>query len=279
MTIRVDLHVHAKVSKTIPFRIQDFERTVRRAREVGLQGFALTEHFHSIDYWDTMNELVRRYPYSHGRYTVDFGFHVLSSTELTVSDGADIIVIGDLDALASFDKQFHPRLSDGHFPRLSDIYEPAKQAGVILIGAHATREGKRLVDVGDGGMAGLDAIEVNGKDMGQSEGAVQAEIEEIAARLGTPIVGSSDAHLWAQVGVQRTILPLPELTLEGLRGCISEGLTAPEARPGTAHTVRLCQMHKRLVKASIRAREGQHPPLRHTRSNVAARARRALVRS
>jgi hypothetical protein len=127
-------------------------------------------------------------------------------------------------------------------------------------------------------MAGLDAIEVNGKDMGQSEGFVQAEIEQIAARLGKPIVGSSDAHLWAQVGVQRTEVPLPELSLEGLRGCIAEGLTAPESTPGTARTVRMCQTHKRLIKASIRAREKQHPALRHTRT-FAMRSSRRLVRS
>jgi hypothetical protein len=148
----------------------------------------------------------------------------------------------------------------------------------MLIGAHPTREGKRLVDAGDGTMAGLDAIEVNGKDMGQSDGAVHEDITVIAARLGKPTVGSSDAHLWAQVGVQRTIVPLPELTLDGLRGCLGEGLTKPESTPGTARTVRLCQTHKRLIKASIRVREQEHPPCRHTRT-VSLRTRRVLVRS
>lgn len=57
MTIRVDLHVHAKVSKTIPFQMEAFQRAVRRAMEVGLNGFAITEHFHSTDFWEGVAHL------------------------------------------------------------------------------------------------------------------------------------------------------------------------------------------------------------------------------
>jgi hypothetical protein len=252
MTIRVDLHVHAKVSKTIPFEMESFSRTVRQAMRVGLNGFALTEHFHSIDFWKAVSQLVDKHPYRNGRLTITPWFHVLTGTELTVSDGADIIVIGTLDNLAKFDRQFRPKLSDGNLPRLADIFEPARDADLVLIGAHPTREGKRLVDVGEELMSKLDALEVNGKDM--ASGFVHDDILARAKRIKKPVVGSSDAHLWPQVGVQRTLLPLKEVTQEGLREAIRKHKTRPESTKQTRHIVGLCQTHKKIIKASLHAR-------------------------
>lgn len=255
--------------------MESFSRTVRQAMRAGLNGFALTEHFHSCDYWDAVATLVDRYAYRNGRLTITPWFHVLTGTELTVSDGADIIVIGTLDNLAKFDRQFRPKLSEGNLPRLADIFEPARDADLVLIGAHPTRDGKRLVDVGEDLMSKLDALEVNGKDMaGRS---VHADIVARARRIGKPVVGSSDAHLWPQVGVQRTVLPGPELTQEGLRNALAGKKTRPESTQVTRRIVGLCQIHKKLVKASLHVRSrgvhGRPVPgyvSRVTRPSVAA---------
>lgn len=256
MAIRVDLHVHSKVSKTIPFQMEDFVRTVRQAMRAGLNGFASTEHFHSSDFWKAAGEMLAKFPYGDGRFTIAPGFHVLSGTELTVAEAADIIVIGPLDALAQFDRQFTPRLSEGHFPHLASIFGPARDAGVVLIGAHPTREGKRLVERELELIAQLDALEVNGKDMAQ--GHVQPEIENWAAKTGLPVVGSSDAHIWPQVGVQRTLMPGEEFTQAGLRAALSAGETQPEAHERGHRVVHICQRHKRIVKARIAAWHAQH---------------------
>jgi hypothetical protein len=252
MTIRVDLHVHSKVSKTIPFRPEAFRRTVGRAMQVGLDGFAITEHIHATDFWDNMELLARRYGYRDGHLFVAPGFNVITGTEVTVADGADIIVIGPLDALHRFDSRFPRRLSSGHFPLLADMIEPARAEELVLIGAHPTRPGKRLVDVGNELLGKLDALEVNGKDM--ASGPVEGTIKHLANQADRPVVGSSDAHLWPQVGVQRTLMPLPELTQDGLRAVIGAGRTAPESTPNTRRLVGMCQTHKRLIKASIQSR-------------------------
>jgi histidinol phosphatase-like PHP family hydrolase len=264
MTIRVDLHVHAKVSKTIPFQMEAFQRATRRAMEVGLHGFAITEHFHSTDFWDGIDALARRYDYRDGQLHVARGFNVLTGTELTVSDGADIIVIGPIESLQGFDERFSGRLSRGYFPKLAEVIDPARAEGLVLIGAHPTREGKRLVDVGEKLLGRLDALEVNGKDMASRR--VDSEIIRLSRRVSRPTVGSSDAHLWPQVGVQRTAVPLSELTQEGLRGALAAHATRPESTPYTPRIVSMCQTHKRLIKASRAARH------RRIRAAVAAAA-------
>jgi hypothetical protein len=258
MTIRVDLHVHAKVSKTIPFRIKDFHRAVGRAMQVGLHGFAITEHLHSADYWESMDELARLYRYKDGLLSIAPGFNVLTGTELTVADGADIIVIGPIEALERFDLRFRRRPSGGHFPCLAEVIDPARSEELVLIGAHPTRPGKRLVEVGDGLLGQLDALEVNGKDM--ASGPVDSEIHGWAQRVGKPTVGSSDAHLWPQVGVQRTVVPLPALTLEGLRGALAANKVRPESTPYTRRIVGMCQTHKQLIKRSHLARYRRRVP-------------------
>jgi hypothetical protein len=221
--------------------------------QVGLDGIAITEHIHATDFWDSMQLLARRYGYREGHLFVAPGFNVITGCEVTVADCADLIVIGPLDALDRFDASFPRRLSQGHSPLLADMIEPARAEQLVVIGAHPTRPGKRLVDVGPQLLQELDALEVNGKDM--ATGPVDGTIKELARQTDRPVVGSSDAHLWPQVGVQRTLVPLPELTQEGLRGALQSRSTAPESTPYTRRIVGMCQTHKRLIKASRQARQ------------------------
>ena len=93
MTIRADLHVHSKVCKDSTFSHRHFESTVERARHMGLSGFALTEHMHAPGYWNTLNDLVRRYGYRDGHFALADGFNVLTGAELTVAERADVILI------------------------------------------------------------------------------------------------------------------------------------------------------------------------------------------
>jgi predicted metal-dependent phosphoesterase TrpH len=109
--IRADLHVHTKISKGLPFRMSEFDRTVSQARKKGLNGFAAIEHFHAGNFWDTTETLAKRYRYSSGHFTIFPGFNVLSGAELTVADAADIVVLGPVAALMQFDRTFRPHFT------------------------------------------------------------------------------------------------------------------------------------------------------------------------
>jgi len=253
MHSKADLHVHTKVSKVIPFRMSYFLRAVSRARYLGHQGFALTEHFHSIDYWQTMNWLALRFPYIEGRLSIFSDFNVLTGAELTLADHADVTLIGPLESLAWLDKQFSPSLSEGQFPYLKDVIEPAHTAGLIIIGAHPTRPVKRLTDIDPEILAKLDALEVSGKDMASHP--ANEIVGQLASELNLPVVGGSDAHLWAQVGVQYTVIPHNELTFKNLKHSLLENTTRTVTSANVRKIVRSCEVKKRRFKAKMRERQ------------------------
>jgi hypothetical protein len=250
MSIKIDLHVHSKVSKSIPFEMRYFDSTVERAKQVGLGGFALTEHLHSRDYWHSMRRLAERFDYRDGMLQVSPGFNVLTGAELTVGEVADVILIGSLEALQKFDNSFERRPSDGFHPPVDKIFGPAKLAGLFVIGAHAMRPGKRLCDVGKEQLSRFDALEINGKDVANGD---HTAIPALADELGLPTVGSSDAHLWSQVGVQRTVAPISELTQDSVRECVLGFRTHTETSPNIRAIVRTSKAHKTIFKTRLAA--------------------------
>ncbi len=251
MTIRADLHVHAKVCKSAAFDHDQFRATVERARRVGLDGFALTEHIDAPGFWEMLFELRRVYPYRGGRLSIGDGLGVLTGAELTVAEGADAVLIGDLEALGAFDRSFDAMPSRGHRPPLSGIFGPAREAGLVVIAAHPTRSGKCTVDVGRGLLDRFDAMEVNGKDEALSRSG--RRVSELAGRLGLPVVGGSDAHVWPQVGVVSTVMEVEELTQEGLRRSLAGRTTSVETAPGIASLVRISKAHRSIVRRRIAA--------------------------
>ena len=261
MTISADLHVHSKVCKDSTFSVQHFESTVERARHVGLSGFALTEHMHAPGYWNTLDELVRRYGYREGHFALADGFNVLTGAELTVEESVDVILIGGIDQIGLFDRSFVAMPSQGYLPRLDDVFGPAREAGLVVIAAHPTRQGKSTVEAGRQHLGRFDALEINGKDVALRR--VEPEIRRLAARFDLPVVGVSDAHVWPQVGVQSTVLELGELTQQGLRSCLAQRATSTETAPGIDPLVRISKAHKSIVKQRLSAVRNLRPAAAH----------------
>ncbi len=233
--------------------MDSFEAAVRRARSLGLAGFALTEHAHHHDFWDTLGALCDRYPYSDGQFRVSPGFGVLTGMELTVAERADVVLIGGIDQLLRFDRSLAARLSGGYHPPFRDIFAPAASAGLVMIGAHPTKEarpGSRRLRRLRRHLRRLDALELNGNEASRRK--VRPEIRRLARALGLPVVGGSDAHVWSQVGAVATLLDLPELTADGLRRCIAEGSTAARRIDGLKPIVRISRTHKRIVRMGER---------------------------
>ena len=246
MPIAIDLHTHAKVSKSIPFRMDYFDRMVRNAERTGLSGFATTEHFDAPDYWEMSSHLTARFPYEDGHLYVAPGMTVLTGAEIDVVEGGHVIAIGPYRLLAELDRSFGPNLSRGFFPTARALIESARLLGITVIGAHPGRPKKRLLSVGNRVLAGLNALEINGSDV--ASGRDVESVVRRARRLGLPLVGSSDAHVWPQIGQQRTIVPMKELTREGLNEALASGRTDVVTLPSIQRIVHMCKRHKALAK-------------------------------
>ena len=245
MSIRVDLHVHSKVTMRTSFEIEAFEATVRRALRIGLSGFALTEHVHHPDFWANLHVLRERYEYGDGCFKVFPGFGVLTGMELTVAEKTDVVLIGDIGQLLLFDRSLTQSPSLGYNPPFEDIFRPAREAGLVMIGAHPTKVSRGLLKRLKKHLARLDALEVNGNQASRKD--VQPEIRKLARALDLSVVGGSDAHVWSQVGVVTTVLNLPELTQEGLRRCIADRSTDVRQAENLRSIVRVSRAHKRIL--------------------------------
>jgi histidinol phosphatase-like PHP family hydrolase len=211
----IDLHNHAKLSKTFDLDETVFDRYVRRARRIGLDGFALTEHFHAVNYWEVYKALFRRFPYRDGMFWPGEDLCILPGAEVRIREGADVIVIGPIAELKKLDEAFPLRLSEQYFPRFSEFLDEAARCDLILIGAHMFREQKELSKFGAAELRRLHAVEVNGKDFGTEERLV-----EQAREMRLAVVGGSDAHHVLQLGVRATRFPLERVSWSGLRDAV-----------------------------------------------------------
>ncbi len=206
--LKIDLHVHSRLSKSFEYDAANLERLVRLGRRRGLDGFVLTEHIHAVNFWDMHERLNSDFEYDDGAYQVADDFAVFSGAELTVAERVDFIVFGPLDQLRSLDNAFRPRLSAwNHAPAL-EVAEAVRERDLVLVLAHPFRVGKEAAKLDERVFPLFHAIEVNGRDHG-GERAVVA----LAENKGKPLSGGSDAHFYLQVGIRSTIVPPGDMTL------------------------------------------------------------------
>lgn len=241
---KIDVHVHGIISKAYPFDPAHFRKTVAQARRVGLDGFAITEHFHARHFWDVHTDLLQRYPYKDGVYEAEEGIRVLSGAELDVREGGHIGILGHVDNLRALDDAFSLRLSEGYYPAFDELRAEATKHDLTLIANHPARPLKYLFKLSMEQLAQFNAIELNGKD----EDGQEEEVLRMAQLLHKPLVGGSDAHVWAQVGVRHTVIP-GEVSLVNLRQAIADQQTEVATRQFRLMVTKLCGVYKRVVKA------------------------------
>jgi hypothetical protein len=241
-TLHVDLHVHSRLSKSFDYDHTSLERLVTTARRRGMDGFALTEHIHAVNFWDMHSCLLDRFEYSDGRYRID-EFTVLSGAEVTVEERVDFIVVGPLDEIRSLDDAFRPRLSRWNLVPAMLFAEEARRRNLVLILAHPYRPGKEAAKLDERIFEMVHAIEVNGRDHGG-----ERQVAQLAERHNLPLSGGSDAHFYLQVGIRAAVIEQPALDFDRLRASFEAGRTRVHAKAYARSVVELCQEIKRVAK-------------------------------
>jgi len=243
---RIDFHVHAKPSKRFRFSLDAFWWNVSQARQANLDAFVLTEHFHAPDFWSMYDLLCQALPYEDGVLLVDDQFHILTGAELGVAEGCDLLLIGTLDQLGRFSHGLSESPVTGYKPPFDEALDVARRHGLLVIGAHMFRYGKELARLGPARLRRLDAFELNGKDFFH-DGAVRDE----AARLRLPVIGGSDAHMWLQVGIKVTVLPIDEVTPRAVARALAEGELDVQSVSYGPMAVQMSGAFKRMLKARV----------------------------
>lgn len=173
---------------------------------------------------------------------------VLTGAELSTGEGCELLALGRIDQLKELDRgRIRPAIT-GYKPDSDEAHDAARRVGVILIGVHMFRPKKEQAKLDDANLRQLAAVEMNGKDFYRDARSARAR------SLGLPVVGSSDAHFWPQVGIKTTVLPTPEITQESVALAIRLQKTRARFLSYGPLAVRLYSTWKRVAKMQ-RARE------------------------
>ena len=238
-----DLHVHAMLSRAIPFKMMDLKAMVAQARSRGLNGFALTEHINAPGYWSTYKLMQETYQYSDGFYKIEPDFFIINGAEISLMHGGDLIALGAPEAIKKMDRKLD--LNKGYRPPLPDVLKAADD-DLVLIGAHPFRPTGGLLKFDSSYLKRLTALEINGKDYG-----IEVDVRKFATDLGLPVVGGSDAHYWPQIGISLTMLPIQRPDVATIKKEIAAGSAQVRRAYNAAVIVEMCEAHKKRIKEEL----------------------------
>ncbi|MFG3612757.1 PHP domain-containing protein [Rummeliibacillus stabekisii] len=218
-----DFHTHGKLSKKVDFSLDYFQNMVKSAKENGLDGFALTEHFNTRHFFDVYNKLDATYPYEHGYYLVD-NVKVFPGMEVDIREVGHILIVADRDTLREIRMQLEPYSSKENFIHFAQLFELVEPYEVLIIGAHPYRKSTPLYELDQSLLSKLDAFDLNGKDL-HSIGIDENSqlVYEFANSLNKPVVGGSDTHHRLQYGCILNELERDCNTVNDLRDIILNG--------------------------------------------------------
>src|SRR5699024_1612793 len=216
----MDFHTHIKGSKRSPFMPSYFQEMIAAAKAAGLQAVALTEHFNTDRFMDVYNYLDEHYPYKHGYYEVD-DFRVFPGMEIDVKEVGHILFIGARDDIITIRKLLDKYTNKGHFISFSELLDIGESYELLKIGAHPFRESTPLHQLPVEQLRRLDAFDLNGKDLySYNQMEYRKKLEELAEKVGLPIVGGSDTHQFLQYGSIINHLANDCKTITELKACI-----------------------------------------------------------
>jgi predicted metal-dependent phosphoesterase TrpH len=239
---RIDTHSHPKISKHFALNPAAVTRMIEMARRVGLDGLALTEHFHATAYWEVHQHLAATFPERGGVFWAG-DLALIPGAEVNIREGAHVIVLGEVSELRRLDESFPRRLSEHYEPTLREFLDVTDDFEIARIGAHMFRRSKELGKFAAADLKRLHALEINGKDFG-TEVMLLAQ----ARALNLPIVGGSDAHHWLQTGVRHTLMHVDDVSITSILKAIKEGLTGFSTAPYTPLRVKTAKSLKTITK-------------------------------
>lgn len=208
MEVKFDLHIHSKYSHDSKIKI---EAILRRAKLIGLDGIAITDH-DSFEGAEIAEKIAKKnFP----------DLFVIKGEEIS-TDAGDIIGL-------FLNKQIKPG-------KILDILRQIKKQNGIIVLPHPA-----LYHIIENDLVKkIDAVEV-------FNGRVGAEANKMALELAKKykksIVGGSDAHLAFEIGNGQTILSVKEINERSIRKSLRKGRVYGKkmnlAKKGTIFLIKL----------------------------------------
>lgn len=192
----IDTHMHEKTHSDDSF--MSLAEIVEKAKSIGLDGVCITDH---------ESNGLREFAEDYSRKT---GFVIIVGAEILTHEG-DITVFG-LDALPK------EKLSA---QQLVDI---TLKAGGVAMSAHPFRQNNRGMGNSIRKVRGLSGIEAFN---GSTPMHLNMQAYQLAAELGIPTFGASDAHVVEKIGKYATLFPGRIRDVRDFIEAVKHGNTCP----------------------------------------------------
>lgn len=221
--MRIDFHVHGKITSTYPFDKEKFLLTINEAREYGLDGLAITEHSSSNNFLEGYDFLKSNYNRIGDYYDID-GFKVFYGMEVTTKQELDILFIGKAELVLELREKINKNLKNEKYIDINDLFKLDISDELLIILAHPYRDYSEFPNLQNHVIQGLDAIELNSRDVYESGLDVMKEkVTKLAEKFQLPMTSGSDTHYFIQVSTAKNILNKECNTVKEIKEEIKNG--------------------------------------------------------
>ncbi|OAB47336.1 PHP-associated domain-containing protein [Paenibacillus antarcticus] len=197
--MRIDLHTHAKWSKSIDFSYDYFQNMMKEAGKSQLDAIALTEHFNTRRFHEIYDILDQHCNYEGDHYVVE-GVKVFPGIEVDVHEKGHILLIGTRENIAAVRSRLDGHTSEGTFIKMDKLMDMSDEHACVSIGAHPFRDLNPLYQTNPEVLKRLDAFDLNGRDLHHYGLNMEGKVTSLAELIGLPVVAGSDTHQPLQFG-------------------------------------------------------------------------------
>lgn len=250
--MKLDFHVHGLLTKKSEFDEKLFLQGIEIAKEQGLDGYILCEHFNAKNIYQVHEYLEKNYNYLGDRYIVN-DFYIFVGMEVDIKNGGHVIVSGnrkDVFEIRQYLDQYCVKPNFIEFEKLINI---AQERNCLLVGSHPYRESHKLHLQPKELLKQLHGLDLNATDL-FSKGREETvrEVIMLSEEIGVPYVTGSDSHYPIQLGSVKTSFDCKFSTVREIIEAIKEGRFKVEISPSLDMKVFSAKITKKHLKEEIK---------------------------
>lgn len=250
--MNLDFHVHGLLTKKSEFDEKLFLQGIEIAKEQGLDGYILCEHFNAKNIYQVHEYLENNYKYIGDRYIVN-DFSIFVGMEVDVKNGGHVIVSGNRKYVFEIRKILDEYCIKPDFIELEKLINIAKERNCLLVGSHPYRESHKLYLQPKELLKELDGLDLNATDL-FSKGKEETinEVIMLSEEIGVPYVTGSDSHYPIQLGSVKTVFNTEFSTVGEIIEAIKERQFKVEVSPSLDMKVFSAKITKKHLKEEIK---------------------------
>lgn len=204
--MNLDFHVHGLLSKKSEFNKDLLLQGIENAKDQGLDGFILCEHFNAKEILSIYRYLEENHEYIADKYIIN-GFAVFLGMEVDIKNGGHVIVSGNREDILEIKGELYKYSEKPKFISFEELLELGEKHSCLMIGSHPYREEHKLYLQPKSLLSRLHGLDLNATDIHKRGlDIVEREVKSLSKEIGVPYVTGSDSHYPIQLGSVMTNL-------------------------------------------------------------------------